>query len=176
MLLPVAFCCAGALGFSAKAVLIKLAYDNSNQLDAITLMVLRMMISLPFFLMVALWSANASARTKDAQVLSKQDHLMIPGLGIVGYYIARLLDFEGLQYIPASFERLILFLYPTFVMLFSAGIQRQIITRHQATALALSYAGMILVFVENMASVGASKLLLGSSLVFFSAIAFALGD
>jgi drug/metabolite transporter (DMT)-like permease len=72
-------------------------------------------------------------------VLSKQDHLMTPGLGIVDYYVASLLNFEGLQYIPASFERLVLFLYPTFVMLFSAGIQRHTITRHQAIALALSY-------------------------------------
>jgi drug/metabolite transporter (DMT)-like permease len=86
----------GALGFSAKAVLIKLAYGDSSQLDSITLMVLRMTISLPFFLAVALWSANASVKTKDAQVLSRRDHLMILGLGISGYYIASLLDFEGL--------------------------------------------------------------------------------
>lgn len=98
---------------------------------------------------------------------------MILGLGILGYYIASLLDFEGLQYIPAKLERLILFLYPTFVVLFSAGIQRKTINRHQALALGLSYAGMILVFVENMTPAEAPKLFLGSSLVFFSAIAFA---
>jgi drug/metabolite transporter (DMT)-like permease len=163
----------GALGFSAKAVLIKLAYGYDHQLDAITLMLLRMAISLPFFLAVALWSANDSAKTEDAQRLNRQDWLMILGLGILGYYIASLLDFAGLQYISAGLERLILFLYPTFVVLFTAAIQRRAINRHQALALALSYAGMILVFVDNMAAMASSGLLMGSALVLASAIAFA---
>ena len=163
----------GAIGFSAKAVLIKLAYGYSHQLDAITLMLLRMAISLPFFLVVAVWSANDSAKTEDAQRLNRLDWLMILGLGILGYYIASLLDFAGLQYISAGLERLILFLYPTFVVLFTAAIQRRAINRHQALALGLSYAGMILVFVDNMAAMASSGLLMGSALVLASAIAFA---
>ncbi len=162
----------GAFGFSAKAVLVKLAYSYSNQLDAITLMVLRMAISLPFFLVVALWSANDST-AEDAQRLNRQDWLMIFGLGLLGYYIASFLDFAGLQYISAGLERLIIFLYPTFVVLFTAALQRRAINRHQAVALALSYAGMILVFVDNMAAMASSGLLLGSALVLASAIAFA---
>lgn len=163
----------GAFGFSAKAVLIKLAYGYSHQLDAITLMVVRMAISLPFFLAVALWPANDSTQINDAQRLNRQDWLMILGLGILGYYVASFLDFTGLQYIPAGLERLILFLYPTFVVLFTAAIQRRGITRHQALALALSYAGMILVFADNMAAMESSELLLGSALVLASAVAFA---
>jgi drug/metabolite transporter (DMT)-like permease len=163
----------GAFGFSAKAVLVKLAYSYSLQLDAITLMVLRMAISLPFFLAVALWSANNSTRTNDTQRLSGQDWLMIFGLGLLGYYIASFLDFAGLQYISAGLERLIIFLYPTFVVLFTAAIQRRTVNRHQAVALALSYAGMMLVFVDNMAAMASSGLLLGSALVLASAIAFA---
>lgn len=163
----------GAFGFSAKAVLVKLAYAYSYQLDAITLMVLRMAISLPFFLAVALWSVNDSARTSDTQRLSGQDWLMIFGLGLLGYYIASFLDFAGLQYISASLERLILFLYPTMVVLFTAALQRRAINRHQVLALALSYAGMALVFVDNMASMASSGLLLGSALVLASAIAYA---
>ncbi|PPK75762.1 threonine/homoserine efflux transporter RhtA [Methylobacter tundripaludum] len=163
----------GAFGFSAKAVLIKLAYDYSHQLDVITLMVLRMAISLPFFLVVALWPVNNSTKAEDAQRLNRQDWLMIFGLGILGYYVASYLDFAGLQYISAGLERLILFLYPTFVVLFTAAIQRRAINRHQALALALSYAGMILVFVDNRAELASSGLLLGSALVLASAIAFA---
>ncbi|WP_432741325.1 DMT family transporter [Methylobacter sp. G7] len=162
----------GAFGFSAKAVLVKLAYSYSHQLDAITLMVLRMAISLPFFLVVALWSANDSAKTNDAQRLNRQDWLMIFGLGLLGYYIASFLDFAGLQYISAGLERLIIFLYPTFVVLFTAALQRRAINRHQAVALALSYAGMMLVFADNRA-MASSGLLLGSALVFCSAVAFA---
>jgi drug/metabolite transporter (DMT)-like permease len=163
----------GAFGFSAKAVLVKLAYTYSHQLDAITLMVLRMAISLPFFLVVALWPVNNSTKAEEAQRLNGQDWLMIFGLGLLGYYIASFLDFAGLQYISAGLERLIIFLYPTFVVLFTAAIQRRAINRHQALALALSYAGMILVFVDNMAAMASSGLLLGSALVLASAIAFA---
>ncbi|TAK62158.1 DMT family transporter [Methylobacter sp.] len=163
----------GAFGFSAKAVLVKLAYSYSHQLDAITLMVLRMAISLPFFLAVALWSANGSAKANDAQRLNRQDWLMIFGLGLLGYYIASFLDFTGLQYISAGLERLIIFLYPTFVVLFTAAGQRKAINRHQALALVLSYAGMVLVFVDNAAAMASSGLLLGSALVLASAIAFA---
>ncbi|HEY8034509.1 MAG TPA: DMT family transporter [Methylobacter sp.] len=164
----------GAFGFSAKAVLVKLAYSYSHQLDAITLMVLRMAISLPFFLVVALWSANdSSAKTNDAQRLNRQDWLMIFGLGLLGYYIASFLDFAGLQYISAGLERLIIFLYPTFVVLFTAAGQRRAINRYQALALVLSYAGMMLVFVDNIAAMASSGLLLGSALVLASAIAFA---
>jgi len=163
----------GAFGFSAKAVLIKLAYDYSHQLDVITLMVLRMAISLPFFLAVALWPVNNSAKAEETQRLNRQDWLMIFGLGILGYYIASYLDFAGLQYISAGLERLILFLYPTFVVLFTAALQRRAINRHQALALALSYAGMILVFADNRAEMASSGLLLGSALVLASAIAFA---
>ncbi len=163
----------GAFGFSAKAVLVKLAYSYSHQLDAITLMVLRMAISLPFFLVVALWSANDSAKAHDAQRLNGKDWLMIFGLGLLGYYVASFLDFAGLQYISAGLERLIIFLYPTFVVLFTAAGQRKAINRHQALALILSYAGMILVFADNMDAMTSSGLLLGSALVLASAIAFA---
>jgi drug/metabolite transporter (DMT)-like permease len=164
----------GAFGYSAKAVLVKLAYSYSHQLDAITLLVLRMAISLPFFLVVALWVANGSAKTDDAQRLNRQDWLMIFGLGLLGYYIASLLDFAGLQYISAGLERLIIFLYPTFVVLFTAMLHRCAINRHQGLALALSYAGMILVFVDNSrAAMASSGLVLGSVLVLSSAITFA---
>lgn len=162
----------GAFGFSAKAILVKLAYSSSHQLDAITLLVLRMAIALPFFLAVALWTANDSTANHE-QRLNKQDWLTIIGLGLLGYYMSSLLDFWGLQYIPVGLERLILFLYPTFVVVFSAAMQRRGINRHQLIALALSYAGMILVFAENMSAMTSSRLWLGSSLVFCSAIAFA---
>jgi len=163
----------GAFGFSTKAVLVKLAYTYSHQLDAITLMVLRMAISLPFFLAVAVWPVNNSTKASDTQRLSGLDWLMVFGLGLLGYYIASFFDFAGLQYISASLERLILFLYPTIVVLFSAALQRRTISRHQALALALSYAGIILVFVDNMASMASSGLLLGSALVLASAVAYA---
>lgn len=161
----------GAFGFSAKAVLVKLAYGYSHQLDAITLMVLRMSLSLPFFLAVALWSSKAG---DDSQRLNKFDWLMICGLGLLGYYVASFLDFAGLQYISAGLERLLIFIYPTFVVLFTALAQRKAINRHQALALLLSYAGMVLVFADHVEETSTSGLLLGSGLVISSAVAFAV--
>jgi drug/metabolite transporter (DMT)-like permease len=163
-----------AFGFSAKSILVKLAYGLDHQLDAITLMLLRMAISLPFFLVVALWSAHQSNRAANAPLMNKQDKLMLIGLGIMGYYLSSWLDFEGLAYISAGLERLILFLYPTFVVLLTAVLKRRAINRHQGLALLLSYAGMILVFVDNLMQSTSKNLVLGSLLVACSALSFAI--
>jgi drug/metabolite transporter (DMT)-like permease len=157
------------LGFSAKAVLIKLAYQDSSSLDALSLMMLRMVISLPFFAAVAFWSARQS----NVQRLNGRDWLLIIVLGLMGYYFASLLDFEGLRYISAGLERLILFLYPTFVVLLTAATQKRPINRRQASALLLSYAGMVLVFIESLNLTPPPHLWLGSLLVLGSAITFA---
>jgi len=163
-----------AFGFSAKSILVKLAYGVSPELDAITLMLLRMAISLPFFLVVALLSARKSAQTSTHQYLNRQDKLMILGLGVLGYYLSSLLDFEGLTYISAGLERLILFLYPTFVVLLTAGLQRRAINRYQGLALLLSYGGMVLVFVDNLMQSVSTNLLLGSVFVAGSALTFSV--
>ena len=162
----------GALSFSAKAVLIKLAYGYSNQLDAITLMMLRMTIALPFFLIMAVWSAQSNPHLSSR--LSRGDNLMIIALGVLGYYLSSWLDFSGLHYVSAGLERLILFLYPTFVVLFSALWQKQAINLHQAIALILSYAGLSLVFIHTLSlSARSYELYLGSAFILCSAVSFA---
>lgn len=158
-----------ATGFSAKAVLIKLSYGASSKIDPITLMGLRMLLALPFFLMVAAWGD----KNGSSQDLQTRDWLMIFGLGVLGYYLASYLDFEGLQYIPAGLERLIVFMYPTFVVIFSAVLYRRAISRSQAIALVLSYAGMLLVFMDSMSIDSRQEVWLGSTLVLASAIVFA---
>ena len=157
----------GALGFSAKAVIIKLAYAANGEVDAITLMALRMLFSLPFFLLVAVWHNKKS----PAIPLDKKQWGVVIALGLIGYYLASYLDFIGLQYISAGLERVIIFLYPTFVVLFSAVVYRRRITARVGIALCLSYAGTILVFIEHL-SITSSGLFLGSGLVLGSAIIF----
>ena len=163
-----------AFGFSAKSILVKLAYGNSPQLDAITLMLLRMAISLPFFLVVAVWSNRPSKQISDSQRMRTQDWLMIMVLGFLGYYLSSLLDFEGLAYISAGLERLILYLYPTFVVLLTAGVYRKAINRRQACALILSYAGIFLVYADHQIQSNSPNLLLGSAYVASSAMTFAI--
>ncbi len=162
-----------AFGFSAKAVLVKLAYGYDHQLDAITLMLLRMSISLPFFLCASLWSAK-SPQNNNQQSLILRDWLMVIGLGALGYYLSSMLDFSGLVYISAGLERLILFLYPTFVVLLTALFFRQPVNRRQIVALLMTYAGMVLVFFDHNGKLRSIDIILGSSLVAGRALTFAL--
>ena len=160
-----------AAGFSAKAIFVKLAYANSPALDAITLMLLRMSFSLPFFLIVSI--RTGSSHAGQIYSLRKKDYGMVFVLGFLGYYLASFLDFAGLAYISAGLERLILFLYPTFVVLISALFFRQRVKRRQAAALMLSYAGMLLVYLEQSRAASAD-LLRGVLLVAGSALSFVL--
>ena len=161
------FALIAAIGFSAKAILVKLAYIES--VDAITLLALRMAFSLPFFLVVA---ANSN-RNKRTQRLTSKDKLAVVGLGLIGYYLASYLDFLGLQYISAGLERLILFLYPTMVVIISALVFQHRIGRAALWALVISYAGIALVFMHDM-NVLQHDALSGSALVFASALAYAV--
>src|SRR5512146_1861205 len=111
----------GAIAFSGKAIIVKLAYRYG--VDAVTLIMLRMLFALPLFVALAWWAG----RGKPA--LTARDWKVVAGLGFCGYYLARFLDFAGLQYISASFERLILYLNPTMVMLLGWALYRRSFSR-----------------------------------------------
>ena len=91
---------AGSVAFSGKAIIVKLAYRHG--VDAVTLIMLRMLFALPLFVLLAWWAG----RGKPA--LTRRDALAVVGLGFCGYYLASFLDFAGLAYVTASFERLVL--------------------------------------------------------------------
>lgn len=158
-----------ACGFSAKAVLIKLAYLYSPNLDVITLLMLRMLIALPFFIWVAIYQQ----RKTKAESLSITDCLALTALGFLGYYLSSYLDFSGLKYISAGLERLLLFLYPTFVVLLSALFGRRFLSRHEVLALMLTYGGTALVFLQKLQT-ASPNIYLGACLVIGSAISFAV--
>jgi drug/metabolite transporter (DMT)-like permease len=163
----VMFALVAAIGFSAKAVLVKLAYIE--EVDPITLLALRMAFSLPFFLLAA-WVAN---RHQSHAPMTRSDWWAVTVFGFTGYYLASFLDFLGLQYISAGLERLILFLYPTMVVLISAVWFRQRIGRRVIVALVLSYLGIAFAYVHDM-QIQAEGVLLGAGLVFASALAYAI--
>ena len=164
------FAVAGVLGFSFKAILIKLAYAWAP-VDPVTLLTLRMLYSAPFFIAIAWWSGRAPA-TKP---IGKQDWRRLLALGFVGYYLSSLLDFLGLQYVTASLERLVLFLYPTIVVLLSALFLSQPVTRRALVALVLSYTGIALAVWHDVRITGdASSTALGSALVFGGALGYAI--
>lgn len=161
------FVAIAAFGFSAKAILVKLAY--SHQVDAVTLLAMRMAFALPFFLVMALMS-----RPPPDEGRSKvSDAMVVTGLGLLGYYLASLLDFLGLEYISAGLERLILFLYPTLVLIFSCVFLGRTIKGREIAALILCTLGIAVVFYRRI-SLAQPDLLLGTSLVFGSTIAYAV--
>jgi drug/metabolite transporter (DMT)-like permease len=161
---------AGVLGFSFKAILIKLAYAW-HPIDAVTLLALRMIYSAPFFVAMAIWAG----RRANVKPLARADLWKLAWLGFIGYYLASLLDFIGLEYITAALERLVLFLYPTMVVLLSAAITKTPITRRAVIALVVSYAGIVLVFAHDLtASVEPRAVAIGGALVFGSAALYAL--
>jgi drug/metabolite transporter (DMT)-like permease len=156
---------AGSIAFSGKAIIVKLAYRHG--VDAVTLIMYRMLFALPLFLAMAWWASRGKAP------LARRDWLGIIGLGFCGYYLASFLDFAGLQYISASLERLILYLNPTLVLLLGLLLFGKKISRRQAGAMGLSYAGVLLVFGHEVSFDGAN-VLLGAALVFASAVSYAI--
>jgi drug/metabolite transporter (DMT)-like permease len=158
-----------AVFFSFKSILIKLAY--AYPVDAVTLIALRMLFSLPFFIAVAIWAR----RDRTLAPVSRRDAFSILALGFSGYYASSVLDFLSLQYVSASLERLILFLYPTIVLLISVLLLKRRASRHELVALAFSYVGIVLVFMHDASSGASNKdIALGGALVFGSALTYAM--
>lgn len=160
-----ALAAAGSIAFSGKAIIVKLAYRHG--VDAVTLIMYRMLFALPFFLAIAWWAGHGKPR------LAGRDLRVVAGLGFCGYYLASFLDFAGLQYISASLERLILYLNPTLVLLLGVLLHRQRVSGRRVAALAVSYAGVLLVFGHEASFTG-SQTALGAFLVFASAVSYAL--
>lgn len=155
---------AGSVLFSGKAVVVKLAYRYG--VDAATLIALRMLAAAPFFVLAYAWSM------RGAPPLTRGDHLRLTLIGLMGYYMASMLDFLGLQYITVALERLILYLSPTFVLLLSVVFLGRRVTRVDLSALALAYAGIVLAFWHDVSLAG-EHVVLGTSLVFGGAVCYA---
>ena len=156
---------AGSIAFSGKAIIVKLAYRHG--VDAITLVMFRMLFAVPFFIAMAWWAGRHQAP------LTRNDWLGVLGLGFSGYYLSSFLDFLGLQYISASFERLILYLNPTLVLILGWVLYKRKISYRQGVAMAVSYSGVLLVFGHEVSLVG-ENIALGAALVFGSAITYAI--
>lgn len=165
-LLGVVFALLAAVGFSAKAILVKLAYVE--HVDAVTLLALRMFFAAPFFVAVIIW-----LKQKQRTALTPHERMWVVGLGLIGYYLSSYLDFLGLQFISAGLERLILFLYPTLTVILSAVLYRRAIGRVVIAAMVLSYIGIALVFLHDI-GVQEGSVILGAALVFASTLSYSI--
>lgn len=171
----IAFALAGTVSFAFRPVLIKLGYQT-HPVSATTLLFLRMTLSLPFFLAMAWWMRGGGPRSDPSIApIARRDWLGIVGLGFLGYYLASLLDFLGLQYISAGVGRLIMFLYPTLVIVLSAVFLAKPPTRRELAALAITYTGIALVLSSQIAATPENRaFVFGALLVFASAMCYAV--
>lgn len=158
---------AAAIFFSIKAIFVKLAYRYG--IDAVTLLALRMIFSLPFFVLIAV----IEERRRDVIAPSRRQIYAIVGLGLIGYYFASLFDFVGLQYVSAGLERLILFLFPAFTVVISTIFLGRRIGRVEVMAMLLGYAGIALSVHQEVVLDGENKLF-GALMVFASTLAYAI--
>ncbi len=163
------FAVLSALGFSMKAIFVKLAYA-AGTVDAITLLALRMALSLPLFV----WLVWLSRHQASAPLTwGSAGRVLL--LGLFGYYLASLFDFYGLQYISAGLERLILFTYPTLVLIFQAVALREKPTPRVLAAMGLCYLGLGIAFAHDLSVSGVgNQVIVGSLWVFASAVTYAL--
>jgi drug/metabolite transporter (DMT)-like permease len=161
----------GAVMFSAKAIMVKLAMPYG--IDAVPLLLLRMIFALPFYVAILLWIY----RKEPERVAIKSSLPKVICLGMIGYYLASYFDFAGLAYITASLERVILYLYPTMVLLISAVFLKKKITSHQWIAIALCYVGVFVAVrygQPHQETIQSHYHWHGVVLIFLSAVTYAL--
>ncbi|MGD8569060.1 MAG: DMT family transporter [Gammaproteobacteria bacterium] len=157
------------LGLSLKAIFIKLVYQLDSRIDAVSILTLRFLFACPFFILfLYLFRQN-----RNSVSVNIEDFAALALLGVTGYYVPAILDFSALAYIPAGLERLILFLYPTFVVIISLFIRRNEISPNTILALMVSYTGVVLVFVAQAPSLNGNAMT-GSLMVLGAAIVFAI--
>ncbi|HBR96472.1 MAG TPA: EamA family transporter [Gammaproteobacteria bacterium] len=162
-----AFAIGGMFLFSLKPILVKLAYVHA--VDNVTLMTLRMGMSLPIYLAIGAWLLWQ--RRVDISA-TRSALAAILGTGLLGYYGASYLDLTGLQYVSAQLERLILFAYPSLAVMIGYGLFGTPITRPVVIALVMTYCGIAVLFVHDVQLGGATQYL-GGGLIFASALLFA---
>ncbi|WP_109437609.1 DMT family transporter [Aquimarina sp. AU119] len=157
----------GIVLFSAKAVLVKLAYKY--EISSEHLLLFRMVFSLPVYLVITFFN-----KPVQKEKIKIKDYSWIVFFGFVGYYLASYFDFLGLQFIKAGLERIILFLYPTLVIIISRVFLKNIITRQQLAAILITYIGVIITFWgELQMETETNNITLGAMLIFLSALTYA---
>jgi drug/metabolite transporter (DMT)-like permease len=158
----------GTILFSTKAIIVKTAFANADA-DALTLLTLRMLFSIPFYIVAAWYMSSREGNVK----MTRKEWIYTLLLGLTGYYLSSLFDFLGLQYISAGLERLILFLYPTFAVLLNTYILKQKLYQNQKWALAITYAGIAVAYFGELKMEGHNAdYYWGSFLVFLCAVTY----
>lgn len=158
----------GAICFSTKAIFVKLAYRDS-EVQAITLLAIRMIFSLPFFVVSAWFYSTRETNVK----FSASQWFWVAITGILGYYVSSLLDFWGLRFVSAGIERLILFIYPTFVLLMTSLLFKANVQPRQWWAVGITYVGLVVAYYSELRFQNDASFFLGSFLILACAFTYA---
>ncbi|MEN8805123.1 MAG: DMT family transporter [Wenyingzhuangia sp.] len=152
--------------FSSKAIIVKLIY--AFEVPTVHVLLMRMLFALPFYLVILF-----AKRNEEKINLDKKHYVWLLFFGVIGYYIASFFDFYGLKFLSASLERIILFVYPTLVVLIGALFLKIKITKQQIIAIVVTYFGVFITFASELQVNHDDHLLLGASLIFMSALTYA---
>ena len=159
----------GTILFSTKAIWVKLCFKTTT-IDASSLLMLRMLFSLPFYA-AAMWYYYSHQQLKKAKAST---YLVACLIGILGYYMSSLFDFIGLQYVSASIERIILFIYPTLAVLLNLLIFKVAISKKQWIAIFITYLGIGLAYWGELNQIPDTKtFFFGTWMILLCAVTFA---
>lgn len=158
----------GAILFSTKGIFIKLAYAEGASTEIVLAM--RMLVALPVYLVIMVMLLGRGDKLRA--LLTPKRLLASMAVGALGYYLSSYLDFAGLSYVTAQYERLVLFTYPFFVFIFGVWFFGDTMNWKLLPAMGVTYAGLLVIFGWNLA-VQPQGLLIGTLLVLGSAVTFA---
>jgi drug/metabolite transporter (DMT)-like permease len=154
--------------FACKGILIKTAY--SYGVDTISVLTLRMTFASPFYLFIVL---RKRWKEETHPIIENSTWLKVILVGLIGYYLSAYINFLGLNYVTASLERILLFIYPTFVLLINVLIFRRKVTKLQWLALLITYSGILLAFMKHLQANQQKDIALGGFLVILSGFTYA---
>lgn len=162
------FAIASAVMFAIRPIFVKLVY--AQDIDPTTLIAFRMLFSLPVYLVLLFYLLRDPAKRAR---LSLPLIFRTSVIGILGYYIASFTDLVGLQYVTTQLGRLVLYVYPTFVVIIGAVLFKQAITPQLIVAMLITYSGIGVIFGHDLTVFG-SDVIRGSFFILISAMSFAL--
>jgi drug/metabolite transporter (DMT)-like permease len=158
----------GAVLFSSKAIMVKLAMQHG--VEPVALLLLRLVFAAPFYVAVLGWRKYSTSEPLGVRA----NWLSLVSLGFVGYYLASYFDFVGLSFISASLERVILYSFPTLVLLIGAVFLKRPIRIQQVIAIAFCYGGIVIAVGFGQQHQQSANQWTGAGLIFLSALCYAI--
>jgi drug/metabolite transporter (DMT)-like permease len=162
------FAIGSAALFAVRPIFVKLVYAQG--IDSTTLIAFRMLFSMPIYAIMLLWLLRDPVKKSK---LSLKAIVSSSIIGLFGYYAASFLDLIGLQYVTAQLGRMILYIYPTLVVILGAIFFRERVTWRMLVSLAITYIGVAVIFGHDLQQFD-DNVIVGALFIVGSALSFAI--